>query len=185
MEFGFPVGRSDDGLVNIWPAEWLKPVTIYFYFSLILCVGGILFMRHVAHTPFGYGLRAARDSERRAEATGINTKNVRCMAFAFAGIMAGLAGGLFVFSKGSVFPNELEIARSFDALIVVFLGGVKTLSGGVVGGAFFKGAEEILTRFEYWRLAFGILIILIVIFAPQGIVGTIRKVFDLKFKNES
>ena len=179
------VTGGDDGLVNIWPAEWLKPVTIYFYFSLILCVGGILFMRHVAHTPFGYGLRAARDSERRAEATGINTKNVRCMAFAFAGIMAGLAGGLFVFSKGSVFPNELEIARSFDALIVVFLGGVKTLSGGVVGGAFFKGAEEILTRFEYWRLAFGILIILIVIFAPQGIVGTIRKVFDLKFKNES
>ena len=179
------VTGGDDGLVNIWPAEWLKPVTIYFYFSLILCVGGILFMRHVAHTPFGYGLRAARDSERRAEATGINTKNVRCMAFAFAGIMAGLAGGLFVFSKGSVFPNELEIARSFDALIVVFLGGVKTLSGGVVGGAFFKGAEEILTRFEYWRLAFGILIILIVIFAPQGIVGTIRKVFDLKFKNAS
>jgi branched-chain amino acid transport system permease protein len=90
-------------------------------------------------------------------------------------MMAGLAGGLFVFSKGSVFPNELEIARSFDALIVVFLGGVKTLAGGVAGGAFFKGVEDILVRFEYWRLALGLLIIVVVILAPDGIVGSLRK----------
>ncbi|MCY4301947.1 MAG: ABC transporter permease [Aestuariivita sp.] len=179
------VTGGDDGLVNIWPADWLKPTTIYFYFSLILCVGGILLMRHIAHSPFGYSLRAARDSERRAEATGINTRHVRWMAFCFAGVLAGLAGGLFVFSKGSIFPNELEIARSFDALIVVFLGGVKTLAGGVVGGAFFKGVEEILTRFEYWRLAFGLLIILVVTFAPQGIVGSIRKIFDRKVETRS
>ena len=89
--------------------------------------------------------------------------------------MGGLAGALFVFSKGSVFPNELEIARSFDALIVVFLGGVKTLAGGVVGAAFFKGIEDILTRFEYWRLVMGLLIIGVVILFPEGIVGTIRK----------
>ncbi len=172
------VTGGDDGLVNIWPAEWLKPTEVYFYFAFILCVGGILLLRHVAHSPLGYALRAARDSEIRAESTGIHIQRLRWIAFILAGTMAGLAGGLFVFSKGSIFPNELEIARSFDALIVVFLGGVKTLIGGVVGGAFFKGVEEILTRFEYWRLAFGCLIIIVVIFAPQGIVGTLRKLYD-------
>jgi branched-chain amino acid transport system permease protein len=58
---------------------------------------------------------------------------------------------------------------------VVFLGGVKTLSGGVVGAAFFKGIEDVLTRFEYWRLVMGLLIIFVVIVAPEGIVGSLRK----------
>lgn len=169
------VTGGDDGLVNIWPADWLNDTTIFFYFALILSVGGIIVLRHIAHSPFGYALRAARDSARQAEATGINTKRVQLLAFGVAGMMAGLAGGLFVFSKGSVFPNELEIARSFDALIVVFLGGVKTLAGGVAGGAFFKGVEDILVRFEYWRLALGLLIIVVVILAPDGIVGSLRK----------
>ena len=169
------VTGGDDGLVNIWPADWLNDTTVFFYFTLLLSVGGILVLRHVAHSPFGYALRASRDSQRQAEATGINTRRVQLLAFGFAGMMGGLAGALFVFSKGSVFPNELEIARSFDALIVVFLGGVKTLSGGVVGATFFKGMEDILTRFEYWRLVMGLLIISVVILAPDGIVGSLRK----------
>lgn len=169
------VTRGDDGLVNIWPSAWASGTTVYFYLTLVICTGGILFLRHAAHAPFGYALRASRDSARQAEATGIDTKRVQWAAFALAGAMAGVAGGLFVFSKGSVFPNELEIARSFDALIVVFLGGVKTLAGGVVGGVALEGVKDILTRFEYWRLALGVLIIVVVILAPDGLVGTARK----------
>ncbi len=169
------VTGGDDGLVNIWPAEWLKANVVYFYFTMIFATAGILVLRHIVHSPFGYALRAARDSKRQAEATGINTRQVQLLAFGFAGFMGGLAGALFVFSKGSVFPNELEIARSFDALIVVFLGGVKTLAGGVVGAGFFKGIEETLLRFEYWRLIMGLLIIFVVIVAPEGVVGSLRK----------
>jgi branched-chain amino acid transport system permease protein len=169
------VTRGDDGLVNIWPAAWAASTTVYFYLTLVICAGGILFLRHAAHSPFGYALRASRDSARQAEATGIHTKRVQWAAFTLAGAMAGLAGGLFVFSKGSVFPNELEIVRSFDALIVVFLGGVKTLAGGVVGGVALEGVKDVLTRFEYWRLALGVLIIVVVILAPDGLVGTSRK----------
>ncbi|PIL13633.1 ABC transporter permease [Puniceibacterium antarcticum] len=166
---------GDDGLVNIWPSAWASSNMVFFYLTLVICAGGILLLRHAAHSPFGYALRAARDSSRQAEAMGINTKRIQWVAFAFAGAMAGVAGGLFVFSKGSVFPNELEIARSFDALIVVFLGGVKTLSGGWVGGASFEATKDYLTRFEYWRLALGLLIIAVVILAPEGIVGSLRK----------
>ena len=92
--------------------------------------------------------------------------------------MAGISGGLFVFSKGSVFPTELEIAKSFDGLIVVFLGGVKTLSGGVVGAASLEIVKDYLTRFEYWRLTLGLLIIAVVILAPYGIVGSLRKLAE-------
>ncbi|WP_037263800.1 ABC transporter permease [Roseivivax halodurans] len=169
------VTGGDDGIVGIWPADWASGGAAFFWLTLVLCVGGILVLRHAAHAPFGYALRASRDAPLRAEATGLDTRRIRLVAFAFAGAMAGLAGGLFTFSKGSVFPNELEIARSFDALIVVFLGGVKTLSGGWVGGGVFKSAEDLLTRFDYWRLALGLLIIAVVIAAPEGIVGTLKR----------
>jgi branched-chain amino acid transport system permease protein len=169
---------GDDGLVDIWPAAWLNSTTVYYYLTLILGVGGIILLRHAAHSPFGYALRATRDSERRAEATGINARHVRWVAFTFAGAMAGLAGGLFVFAKGSIFPTELEIAKSFDALIVIFLGGVKTLSGAVVGASTLELAKDYLTRLEYWRLILGVLIIAVVILAPEGIAGSFRRLTD-------
>jgi branched-chain amino acid transport system permease protein len=174
----YDVTGGDDGLVNIWPSAWLSGTTTYYYFTLIVGVGGIILLRHITHSPFGYTLRATRDSARQADATGINVKQVQWAAFATAGAMAGLAGGLFVFSKGSVFPNELEIEKSFDALIVVFLGGVKTLSGGVVGAGFMESVKDWLTRLEYWRLILGLLIIGVVIVAPAGIVGTLRSVSE-------
>ena len=137
-----------------------------------------MFLRHVIHSPFGYALRAGRDSPRQAEATGIDVKRVQYAAFALAGAMAGLAGGLFVFSKGSVFPTTLEIGESFDALIVVFLGGVKTLAGGVVGAGFMTVVEDWLTRLEYWRLLLGLVIIAVVILMPEGIVGSLRTLWN-------
>jgi len=169
---------GDDGLVDIWPAEYLSDTTVYFYFTLVIGVGGIILLRHMAHTPFGYALRASRDSSRQAEATGIHTKRIQWVAFSIAGAFAGLSGALFVFSKGSVFPVELEIAKSFDGLIVVFLGGVKTLSGGVVGAAALTLVQDYITRFEYWRLALGLLIIAVVIIAPRGIVGSVRALYE-------
>ena len=172
---------GDDGLVDIWPAEYLSDTTVYFYFTFVVGIGGIILLRHMAHTPFGYSVRAARDSSRQAEATGINTKRIQWIAFSIAGAFAGLSGALFVFSKGSVFPTELEIAKSFDGLIVVLLGGVKTLSGGVVGAAALHLVQDVITRLEYWRLGLGILIIAVVIIAPRGIVGTFRALLENRF----
>jgi len=131
----------------------------------------------VLHSPFGYGVRAGRDSFVRSEAIGINVKLMQWMAFAFAGALAGLAGGLYVFAKGSIFPDEMEIARSFDALIMVLLGGVKTLSGPIVGASSFTLLQDWLSRFEYWRLVLGSMIILLVILFPQGLVGFARDKF--------
>ena len=177
---------GDDGLVGIWPSDWASETAIYYYITLVLGVGGIILLRHVTHSPFGYALRASRDSARQAEATGIDTKMVQWGAFAFAGAMGGLAGVLFVYSKGSIFPTELEIAKSFDAIIVVFLGGVKTLSGAVVGATSLELIRDFLTRFEYWRLTLGLLIIFVVILAPDGIVGGARRLGQkLGFSRES
>lgn len=171
------VTGGDDGILGIWPSDWASDTTVYYYLVLVIGVGAIMLMRHVAMAPFGYGLRGTRDSARRAEATGIDVKRMQWAALVFAGAMAGLAGGLFVFAKGSIFPTELEIAKSFDGLIMVFLGGVKTLAGPLVGATTLTGLYDWITRFEYWRLALGILIIIIVILAPEGIAGFAQRLW--------
>ena len=170
---------GDDGMLNIWPSEWASEPKVYFYLVLVLGVGGILILRAMAHTPFGYALRATRDSALRTEAIGINVKLTQWMAFVFAGAMAGLAGGLFVFAKGSVFPTEMEIATSFDALIMVFMGGVQSLTGPIAGASVFTLLQDWLARFEYWRLLLGILIILIAILMPGGLAGALDQIKNL------
>ncbi|MEM6422543.1 MAG: ABC transporter permease, partial [Pseudomonadota bacterium] len=168
------VTGGDDGILGLWPSAWASSVEGYYGLTLALAAGGILGLRRLAHSPLGYALRASRDSADRAAASGIDVKRVQWAAFALAGMMAGLAGGLFLFSKGSIFPNELEIARSFDVLIVVFLGGIKTLAGPVVGAAGFEYVEDWLTRLDTWRLWLGLSVIAIVVLMPEGIVGTLR-----------
>ncbi|MGI9520645.1 MAG: ABC transporter permease [Hyphomicrobiaceae bacterium] len=172
------VTGGDDGILGIWPSNWASDSIVYYYLTLVVGGGGIVLLRHAAHSPFGYALRASRDSRLRAEATGIHTRRVQLVSMIFAGAIAGLAGGLFVFSKGSVFPTELEIEKSFDGLIMVFLGGVKTLSGPLVGASSLTIAQDFLSRFEYWRLALGLLIIGVVVLAPDGIAGFVRRFFD-------
>jgi branched-chain amino acid transport system permease protein len=165
------VTGGSDGILNIWPSDWASSPIVYYYLVLVIGAGGIILLRTMAHTPFGYSLRGTRDSTLRAEAIGIGVKHVQLAAFTFAGAMAGLAGSLFVFAKGSIFPTELSIDRSFDALIMVFLGGVQSLSGPVAGASAFTLLQDTLSSFTYWRLGLGIVIILIVILSPQGIVG--------------
>jgi len=165
------VTGGSDGILNIWPSDWASSPVVYYYLVLAIGAGGIILLRAMAHTPFGYSLRGTRDSMLRAEAIGIGVRRVQLAAFTFAGAMAGLAGSLFVFAKGSIFPTELSIDRSFDALIMVFLGGVQSLSGPVAGASAFTLLQDTLSSFTYWRFGLGIIIILIVILSPQGIVG--------------
>ena len=93
-------------------------------------------------TPFGYALRAGRDSPLRAEAIGIDVRRTQWMAFALAGAFAGLAGGLFAFSKGSISPETLAIPRSVDALVMVLLGGLNALAGPLLGAAAFTWLQD-------------------------------------------
>jgi branched-chain amino acid transport system permease protein len=126
----------------------------------------------IAYAPFGYSLRAARDSALRAEANGIDVRATQWAAFAAAGAFAGLAGGLYAFSKGSISPDTLAIPRSVDALVVVLVGGLNALAGPLVGAAVFTWLSDTLARVtDYWRAAMGAVILLIVLAFPLGVAG--------------
>ncbi len=167
---------GDDGLLGIWPSEWAKSKTAYYYLALVLCGGSILAMRRMIFSPFGYTLRGGRDNPNRTESIGINLRQHQWAAFVVAGMFAGIAGGVYVFSKGSIFPDEAAIPRSVDALVMVLLGGVQTLSGPVVGAGVFRLLEDEISRLDYWRAILGAIIIAIVVIAPEGIAGFIKKI---------
>jgi len=167
---------GDDGLLGIWPSEWAKSKTAYYYLALVLCGGSILAMRRMIFSPFGYTLRGGRDNPNRTESIGINLRHHQWAAFIIAGMFAGIAGGVYVFSKGSIFPDEAAIPRSVDALVMVLLGGVQTLSGPVVGAGVFRLLEDEISRLDYWRAILGAIIIAIVVIAPEGIAGFIKKI---------
>ncbi len=166
------VTGGDNGLLGVWPADWARDKTVYYLMTLTLCGAGILLLRRMSFAPFGYALRAGRDAPLRAEATGINLAALQWCAFTIAAGFAGLAGGLFAYAKGSVFPTYISIGRSIDGLLMVLLGGVHTVSGAVVGAIAFVGLQEEIARAtDLWRLFLGLLIIALVLVFPQGIAG--------------
>ncbi|MCB1814181.1 MAG: branched-chain amino acid ABC transporter permease, partial [Candidatus Competibacteraceae bacterium] len=167
--YGFTGG--DDGILGIWPADWANDRRAFYYLTLLLCGSGIYLLRRLVFSPFGYLLRAGRDSPLRAEAIGIPVQRQQWLAFTVAGACAGLAGGLYVFSKGSIFPDAMAIPRSVDALMMVLLGGVQSLSGPLFGAALYTWLYDTLARLEYWRLLLGLAIIALVLLFPQGLGG--------------
>jgi branched-chain amino acid transport system permease protein len=161
---------GSNGMIGVWPAAWLSSKAAYYYLTLLLCASAILFLWRVAYSPFGYALRAARDSPLRAEASGIDVRATQWAAFALAGLAAGLAGALYAFSKGSISPETLGIQRSVDGLVMVLLGGIQTLTGPVWGAALFTWLQDAAARnVDYWRAATGIVILVLVLALPRGL----------------
>jgi branched-chain amino acid transport system permease protein len=173
---GFTGGSN--GMVGIWPAEWLSGKTAFYYMALVLCGGGIWMLRRMLFSPWGYALRAGRDSPLRCDAIGMDLARLQWSAFVVVGMFGGLAGAVYAFSKGSISPDSMSIARSVDGLVMVLLGGVQTLSGPVVGAVVFTWLQDTIARnTDYWRALLGLTIIVLVVAFPQGIVGFVRSRF--------
>lgn len=169
---------GSNGLTGVWPALWLSPKQHYYWLTLSLVVATVWLLRRMLHAPFGYAMRAARDSALRADAIGIDVKRIQWCAFVIAGGCAGLAGALFAFSKGSISPEVLHVSKSVDGLVMVLLGGIQTLSGPIVGALSFTSLHDTVARnTEYWRAMLGGIILLLVLLFPEGIAGAARRIF--------
>jgi branched-chain amino acid transport system permease protein len=170
---------GSNGLIGVWPAHWLASRPAYYLLALLLCGLGIAWLWRVAASPFGAMLRASRDSPLRAQAVGIDVRAQQWAAFMVAGTLAGLAGALYAFSKGSISPETLSVPRSVDGLVMVLLGGVQTVTGPVWGAAVFTWLEDAVSReIAYWRAAMGAVVLLLVLAFPHGIAGGLRRWFS-------
>jgi branched-chain amino acid transport system permease protein len=170
------VTGGSNGVLGIWPTAPFDVAWRYYLLCVAAAAIVVVGLRVILFSPFGYAMRAGRDSPLRAEAIGIDVKRVHWLAFAIAGAAAGIAGGLFAFAKGSISPETIDVNRSIDGIVMVLLGGLESLGGPIAGASIYAVLQDtIMRQTAYWHALLGAIILVLVLVFPGGIVGFATK----------
>jgi branched-chain amino acid transport system permease protein len=189
MLFSIAIGWSEvsggsDGLAGVpRPALGVGPFSYTFdtresYYFLVLALFLLAWwlLRRIVNSPFGWTLRGIRENEQRMRALGYHTFGFKMAAFVIAGAFAGLAGALIVHFFGIASPDNLYWTTSGEVMISLIIGGAGTLTGPIFGAAI----ERLLPNFastylDRWQTLMGVVFIMFVMFAPQGVMGLLHK----------
>ncbi len=133
----------------------------------------------VVNSRFGRLLVATRDDESRVRFLGFNPVVVKTLVFGLAGALTGIAGALYVMQDGIISPSQMGVRPSIEMVIWTAVGGRGSLLGGIIGAISVGWTKSLISADypEVWEMIFGILFLLIVLFMPKGIVGTVRDLF--------
>ena len=180
------LGGSDGLYINVRPAGWgldFENKLVLYFFTLACLVLTYFFLRRLLWSPFGRTLNGIRLNEHRTQALGYNSFNYKLTAFTLAGALAGLAGYLWAAQSGYVNPELMGFHMSAHAIMMVILGGMGNVAGALIGAFgfelflhFFKDLPKVgeFDLGKHWQLWMGSLIVLVVIIAPQGLMGLLR-----------
>jgi len=177
---------GDDGIPGIPMPSLLSSSKNSYYFILIILVICLIIMYLILKSPFGNTLQAIRDNPQRCEAIGINVKRHQLIAIVIATFFAGIAGVLFVALERCVFTDLLFWTFSLEIFIMCLLGGWFTFAGPILGAAIMVALRTFVGIFtEYWTLVLGIILILIIFFLPEGVMGYFEKIFKPRTREEA
>lgn len=180
------LGGSDGLYINVRPASFgmdLEDKTVLYYFTLVCLVLVYVFLRRLLWSPFGRTLNGIRLNEHRTQALGYNSFNYKLTAFTLAGGLAGLAGYLWGAQSGYVNPELMGFHMSAHAIMMVILGGMGNVAGALMGAFGFELFMHVFKDLpkiggfdlgKHWQLWMGSLIVLVVVIAPQGLMGLLR-----------
>lgn len=145
----------------------------FFIFGFFVLTFVWFAVRRVVRSPFGRTLTAIRENEARARHLGYDVNQFLFGSFVISGVVSGIAGGLYATLYGFVTPDILFWLISGEVVLITLLGGIGTLGGPVIGALVFLSLQELLTEHatDDWRLVFGAVIMLVVLFAPRGMYG--------------
>jgi branched-chain amino acid transport system permease protein len=175
------VTKGDTGLMNIYAPvifgiSMEKSKKAFYFFQLIFFVGAACFLMALKRSPFGLMLRGVRDSETRMAILGYRVALLRYAAFVFAAFVAALGGIFFTYFTGLINPHSVSLTTNVETLLAAILGGTNSLAGAIVGTGILKTLDVVLSGITKRYLLFmGIMFLIVIMFARQGIVGTIGK----------
>ena len=167
---------AEDGLVGVPRPAVLGPGPAAFHLYLLaLVAAAVLFLWRIVQSPFGHVLRGIHDNEGRMQAVGYPVHRYKLLAFVIGGTVAGVAGSLYAQLVGSISPDAFLWTTSGEALLMVIIGGTGTLTGSMLGAAAFILLQSMISSYtERWMLILGLTFVLLVLFAPGGILGALR-----------
>jgi branched-chain amino acid transport system permease protein len=129
-------------------------------------------LRNLVYSNFGRGITAIREDEVAANLTSVDTRRLKLYAFLISAFFAGVAGGLYAHLLQFINPRSFSILKSTDMLVMVYLGGVGSLTGSLLGAAIFTVLLELLRPLGIWRWVVGpLMLVLLMIYRPQGLMG--------------
>jgi branched-chain amino acid transport system permease protein len=172
---------GDDGLTlparsTVFGQPWLDGDVVFYYVVLAFLVSTYLLARTIVHARFGRVLRGTRDNAMRMNAIGFTPFRFQLTAYVIAGVMAGIAGTLLANQAEFVSPAYMTWQRSGELIMMVVVGGMGTLTGGIVGAGVFLLLEELLSDVsQHWKLGLGVILILIVLFGRGGVIGMLQR----------
>jgi len=153
----------------------ITPPTGLFYLSLIVAVVCVALASNMLRSPVGRAFVAIRESEHAAAALSINLTRYKVFAYGTSALYAGLAGGLFVGAVGAVVPDQFGLFQIVLQFCMVFVGGIGSLWGAVLGAVLIIGVLELLRDLQQFQeLGFGVLLLVVILFFPSGIVGLLK-----------
>ena len=191
------LGGSDGLYINFKPSAaifgWLpfdldSKRTLY-YFTLGALLVTYLFLRRLLFSPFGRTLSGIRVNEHRMRAMGYGVFGYKLAAFTVAGALAGLAGYLWGAQTGYINPELMGFNMSAHAIMIVILGGMGNFAGAIVGAFAFEYLLHVFKDLptvgsvnlgKHWQLWMGLFIVLLVLFAPRGILGLVERFLKRK-----
>jgi branched-chain amino acid transport system permease protein len=176
-----------DGLqgVRMWPLFGLFAFDIWgtaaYAYSLVVLFAAFLVMRRLIHSPFGLALRGIRENATRMPAIGAPSRAHIRKAYTISAVMAGVAGALLAQTTETVSLETLSFQRSADVLVILILGGAGRLYGGIVGAIIYMVARDQFSGInpQYWFFWIGLLLVAVVIFLPNGILGGLARLMRL------
>jgi branched-chain amino acid transport system permease protein len=164
--------------------------TNFYIICLAAMIATFMILKRFTNSPLGRVLQAIRENEQRTESLGYQVLHYKIAASIVSGVLAGIAGIFYAMSLRYVNTSVFAMDITLDALLMTIIGGVGTLVGAIIGAGLIEFAHDGLTElakehwiFERWIIFFGIIYILVVIFFPLGIVGTLMK-FTWKRKKQ-
>jgi len=169
---------GDDGIHGISMPDLISSTKNSYYFVLIVLTISLILMYIILKSPFGTTLQATRDNPERCEAVGINVRRHQLAALIISTFFAGVAGILYVVVEQSVFPDLLFWVFSLEIFIMCLLGGWFTFAGPIIGAAIMVSLRTFVGVYtEYWTLVLGVLLILLIFFLPEGVMGFVLDKF--------
>ncbi len=175
---------------NVLPSRMIGTysLTPRYYLSLVIAVIAVAVVYWISKSKLGLGMMSIREDEDAAEAAGVDTLKYKLTAFLISTFLAGLAGGVFAYYSTAVQAGYMFSALwTFDAVIIVFVGGVGTILGPIIGAIFFVLLKQLLSLYlpgGSHVMVFGILFIIVVLYLPGGLIGLISKFRNTSFQRE-
>jgi branched-chain amino acid transport system permease protein len=176
---------GDDGIHGVPLPDIISSSSGSYYFTLIVTAVSMFILYRMIKSPFGSALQGIRDNPVRSEMIGVNAKLQQLLALSIAGFFGGVAGSLFVVVDNTVFPDMMFWTLSLELIIMCLLGGWLSYLGPMVGAAVIVLLRTYVSGITgYWALVLGVIMMAVIFFLPNGVLGYLDRFVKKKVRNK-